>query len=498
MKNNKKYILALDQGTTSSRSVLINKNGSITNSAQEGFKQYFPKSGWVEHNPEEIWTSQLNTINALLKKSKISASEIAAIGITNQRESVVIWERSSGRPIYNAIVWQDRRTAGFCDFLKSNGYQEKISKKTGLIIDPYFSASKIKWILDQVDSSRERARNGELCFGTIDTWLIWKLTNGKYHLTDVTNASRTMIFDIHHLKWDDDLLELFDIPKPMLPEIKGCSEVYAETDISEFETPVRISGIAGDQQAALFGQMCISKGMAKNTYGTGCFLLMNIGVKPVLSQHQLITTIAYQINGEVNYALEGSIFVGGAAVEWLRDGLGIIDNAPDIQNLAETTEGNGDIYFVPALTGIGAPYWNPHARGAIFGISRGTTKAHIARATLEGIAFQVYDVIKAMEEDAGHNCKELRVDGGAAANNLLMQFQADILDAKVRRPKELETTALGAAFLAGLAVGFWKNLDDLKTILDTESTVFRSQMSLKESLHRVDCWHRAVKVCQQW
>lgn len=498
MNTSDTYILALDQGTTSSRSVLINKSGTIAATAQEDFEQLFPRSGWVEHNPEAIWASQLNTIERLLATTKITSQHISAIGITNQRETVVVWERATGKAIYNAIVWQDRRTAAFCDQLKSKGYQEQISEKTGLVIDPYFSASKIKWILDKVDGARKRAENGELCFGTIDTWLIWKLTKGKSHLTDVTNASRTMIFNIETLKWDDDLLELFDIPKVMLPEVKGCSEIYAETDIEALKTPVEIAGIAGDQQAALFGQMCTSKGMAKNTYGTGCFLLMNVGDEPVLSQHQLITTIAYQIGGKTNYALEGSIFVGGAAVQWLRDGLGIIDKAPDVKNLAETTEDNGEVYFVPALTGIGAPYWNPHARGAIFGISRGTTQAHIARATLEGIAFQVYDVIKAMEEDAGHACKELRVDGGASSNNLLMQFQADIFNGNVRRPKELETTALGAAFLAGLAVGFWKDLDELKTILETEAKVFKSQMTSIEASSKVKCWHKAVKVCQDW
>ncbi|MGB3607569.1 glycerol kinase GlpK [Psychroserpens sp.] len=494
----KRFILALDQGTTSSRALLVNHSGEIVASSHRDFKQIFPKVGWVEHDPEDIWRSQLESIKNVMQMSKITSEDIAAIGITNQRETVVVWNRKTGQPIYNAIVWQDRRTAAICDQLKSEGYGEEIKQKTGLVIDPYFSASKIKWILDHVDGSRISAKNGDLCFGTIDSWLIWKLTDGKRHLTDVTNASRTMIFDIHKLQWDASLLALFDIPKAMLPEVKECAEIYAETAISQFSSPVKIAGVAGDQQAALVGQLCLSKGMAKNTYGTGCFLLMNTGKTPVVSNHELITTIAYQIQGQLHYALEGSIFIGGAAVQWLRDGLELINNASEIENLAASTTDNGGVYFVPALTGLGAPYWNPHAKGMVLGISRGTTQAHLARATLEGIAFQVYDVVKAMEEDSGQFCKELRVDGGASANDLLMQFQSDIFNCKVKRPKQLETTALGAAYLAGLTVNFWSDLHTLEHVSKTGASIFKPNMDEKEISYRIERWQKAVDLAQQW
>ena len=456
------YIISLDQGTSSSRAIVFDHKGEIKAVAQKEFRQIFPKAGWVEHDSHEIWSSQASVIAGAMASIGINGLDIAAIGITNQRETTIVWDKETGEPVYHAIVWQDRRTSAYCDSLKAEGKTDFIREKTGLIIDAYFSATKIKWILDNVEGAREKAESGRLIFGTVDTWLIWRLTRGEVHVTDVTNASRTMLFNIHERVWDDALLELFDIPRSMMPEVKSSSEVYGHTKTTMFAHKVPIAGIAGDQQAALFGQMCTEPGMVKNTYGTGCFLLMNSGDKPVFSQNNLLATIAWKIGEQVTYALEGSIFVGGAIVQWLRDGLGIIRSSGDIEALATRVADNGGVYFVPALTGLGAPYWNQYARGAIFGISRGTTAAHIARAALEGIAFQTMDVVKAMQKDAGIELKELRVDGGAAANNLLMQFQADILDSDVIRPKVIETTALGAAYLAGLAVGFWKDLEEIK------------------------------------
>lgn len=456
------YIISLDQGTSSSRAIVFDHKGEVRSIAQQEFRQIFPQSGWVEHDPQEIWASQASVIAGAIASIGINGLDIAAIGITNQRETTIVWDKDSGEPVYNAIVWQDRRTSAYCDSLKAEGRTEFIREKTGLIIDAYFSATKIKWILDHVKGAREKAEAGKLMFGTVDSWLIWRLTRGEVHVTDVTNASRTMLFNIHELVWDDELLELFDIPKAMLPEVKSSSEVYGHTKTTLFAHKVPIAGIAGDQQAALFGQMCTEPGMVKNTYGTGCFLLMNSGDKPVYSKNNLLATIAWKIGDEVTYALEGSIFVGGAIVQWLRDGLGIIRSSSEIEALASQVPDTGGVYFVPALTGLGAPYWNQYARGAISGISRGTTAAHIARAALEGIAFQTMDVLNAMQKDSEIELKELRVDGGAAANNLLMQFQADMLRTSVIRPKIIETTALGAAYLAGLAVGYWKDLEEIK------------------------------------
>lgn len=491
------FILALDQGTTSSRSILFNRKGEAVAVAQQDFDQILPQSGWVEHNANTIWESQLRTIKSVLKKAEISSRAIAVIGITNQRETTVLWNRTTGEPVYNAIVWQDRRTGSFCDDLIKQGHAKDIKQKTGLLIDAYFSATKIRWILDHVEGARVEAEAGNLCFGTIDSWLVYKLTHGKKHITDVSNASRTLLFNIHELRWDDSLLELFTIPKSILPEVCESSMIYAETAIAIFDTPVKIAGIAGDQQAALFGQLCTKKGMAKNTYGTGCFLLMNTGETPIVSKNNLLTTIAWQINGRIQYALEGSVFVGGAAVQWLRDGLKLIDDSQSIESLAGTLEDNEEVYFVPALTGLGAPYWDPFARGAIFGISRGTTQAHIARATLEGIAYQVYDVVRAMEEDAGEKCTTLRVDGGASANNLMLQFQSDIFGFDVIRPQMLETTALGAAYLAGLAVGYWESLDALQAQCSIDR-VFKAAMPEHEVQQKIKKWHEAVKRTRGW
>ena len=493
----KKYILAFDQGTTSSRSVLFDHKGSNIAITQKDFRQIFPKPGWVEHDPNEIWSSQLETALSISIKANISLTEIAAIGITNQRETTVVWDRQSGEPIYNAIVWQDRRTSKYCDNLKSLGHIDKIKQKTGLVLDAYFSGTKLKWILDNVQGAREKATKGQLCFGTVDTWLIWKLTNGKTFVTDVSNASRTLLFNINTLEWDEELLKLFDIPKSILPEVKESSEIYGETDSDVFSANIPISGIAGDQQAALFGQLCTEKGMVKNTYGTGCFLLMNTGKKPVYSENKLLTTIAWKINGKVTYALEGSVFVGGAAVQWIRDELKLIDTTEEIEVLASRVEDNGGVYFVPALTGLGAPYWDPYARGAIIGITRGTTREHIARATLEGIAYQVYDIVKAMEADANAKGTELRVDGGASANNFLMQFQADLFNFKVVRPKFLETTALGAAYLAGLAVGFWNGIEDLKDQWGIDQ-IFKPKMKHSVAQSYLKEWHKAVSRSKNW
>lgn len=456
------YILALDQGTTSSRAVVFDHNGQIRSVAQKEFKQYFPQPGWVEHNPNEIWSSQASVIAEAISAIDINGLDIAGIGITNQRETTIVWDIDTEEPIYNAIVWQDRRTAEFCDKLKAQGLVDKIREKTGLIIDAYFSGTKIKWILDNVPGARKRAEMGKLRFGNVDSWLIWRLTRGEAHVTDVTNASRTMLFNIHTLKWDEDLLKLFDIPMSMLPEVKSSSEVMAHTKTTIFAHEVPISGVAGDQQAALFGQMCVDPGAIKNTYGTGCFVMLNTGEKPVMSENNLLTTVAWKIGDTVNYALEGSIYVGGSVVQWLRDGLGIIKSSGEVEELASTVPDSGGVYFVPALTGLAAPYWDPYARGTIVGITRGTTAAHIARAALDGIAFQTYDIAKAMAKDMNHPLTELKVDGGASRNNLLMQYQANLLGIKVVRPKITETTALGAAYLAGLAVGFWKDIDELK------------------------------------
>lgn len=492
-----KLILALDQGTTSSRAILFNHSGEIVSVAQQPFEQIFPKPGWVEHDPREIWSSQSSVAAGAVAKAGITGREVAAIGITNQRETTIVWDRETGEPVYNAIVWQDRRTAGFCDKLKAEGKTEMIQEKTGLVLDAYFSGTKVKWILDNVEGARARAEKGELCFGTVDTWLIWNLTRGQMHVTDVTNACRTLLFNIHTMAWDEELLDLLTIPKAMLPEVKQSSEVYGETATTLFATKIPIAGIAGDQQAALFGQMCTEPGMVKNTYGTGCFMLMNTGNQPVKSENNLLTTVAWKINGETTYALEGSVFVGGAAIQWVRDGLRLIRSAPGINTLADIEDDNGGVYFVPALTGMGAPYWDQYARGAIFGITRGTTDGHIARATIEGIAYQVYDVVKAMEADAKTKSVQLRVDGGATASNMLMQFQSDLFNFDIVRPKTLETTALGAAYLAGLAVGYWDSLDDIKSqwIVDKTFKPQADQAQMEKQLHY---WHKAVKASMNW
>ena len=458
----KQYILALDQGTSSSRAIVFDETGATCAVAQKEFRQIFPRSGWVEHDPHEIWSSQASVIAEAITTLDINGLNIAGIGITNQRETTIVWDSDTEEPIYNAIVWQDRRTSDYCDKLKSEGVTEMIRRKTGLIIDAYFSATKIKWILDNVPGARERANKGKLLFGTVDTWLIWRLTRGEVHVTDVSNASRTMLFNINTLQWDDELLKMFDIPRSMMPEVRSSSEIYGHTKTTIFAHKVPIAGIAGDQQAALFGQMCIEPGMVKNTYGTGCFLLMNSGDKPIISQNNLITTVAWKIGDKVNYALEGSIFVGGSVVQWLRDGLGVIKSSSEVEELASRVPDTNGVYFVPALTGLGAPWWDQYARGTIVGISRGTTTAHIARAALEGIAFQTMDITAAMSRDAGLPLRELKVDGGASRNNLLMQFQADILGTRVIRPRVVETTALGAAYLAGLAVGYWSSVEQIR------------------------------------
>lgn len=458
-----KYILALDQGTSSSRAIVFDEHGQTKAVSQKEFTQIFPKPGWVEHNPMEIWSSQASVIAEAITSIDINGLNIAAIGITNQRETTIVWDAETGEPVYNAIVWQDRRTSEFCDGLKRDGRTDLIRSKTGLIIDAYFSATKILWILENAPGARQKADEGKLRFGTVDTWLIWMLTRGEVHVTDVSNASRTMLFNIHTLEWDKELLQLFDIPESMMPQVKSSSEVYGYTKTTLFAHEVPIAGIAGDQQAALFGQMCTEPGSVKNTYGTGCFMLMNSGERPIMSSNNLLTTIAWKIGDKVNYALEGSIFVAGSVVQWLRDGLGIIKSSSEIEALACSVEDNGGVYFVPALTGLGAPHWDQYAKGCIYGLSRGTTAAHIARAALEGIAFQTMDIVNAMQKDAGVTLKELKVDGGASRNNLLMQFQADILGTSVIRPTVTETTALGAAYLAGLAVGYWESIDHIKS-----------------------------------
>ena len=485
------YILALDQGTTSSRSILFDKSGSIIAVAQREFTQIFPKPGWVEHNPEEIWESQLATAKEVLAKANVSPKDIAAIGITNQRETTIVWDRNTGEAIYNAIVWQDRRTASFCDELKEKGLQKTIQQKTGLVIDAYFSGTKVKWILDHVDGARDKATKGELCFGTVDSWLVWKLTNGKVHVTDVSNASRTMLCNIETCQWDGALQKILDVPGNMLPQIRSSSEVYGSTNLLDGSTEIPIAGIAGDQQAALFGQLCTQPGMVKNTYGTGCFMLMNTGEKMIVSNNNLLTTVAWKINGVTQYALEGSVFIAGAVVQWLRDGLGIIKTSADVEALAKQVDTTDGVYVVPAFAGLGAPYWNQHAKGTITGLTRGSTSAHIARAAVESIAYQTMDVLKAMEADSGISIKELRVDGGATKNNLLMQFQSDVLDTKVIRPTVTETTALGAAYLAGLAVGFWKSMDELQEQWQIE-TVFTATITEVERRDLTNGWKKAI------
>ncbi|MGB1168520.1 MAG: glycerol kinase GlpK [Flavobacteriaceae bacterium] len=493
----KKYILSLDQGTTSSRAIVFDKQGSIISLAQKEFTQYFPQPGWVEHDPNEIWSTQVGVAAEAISKESLSANNIAAIGITNQRETLVVWDRKTGKPVYNAIVWQDKRTSDFCDELKAMGKSEFIREKTGLVIDAYFSATKVTWILDHVEGVRERAEAGDLILGTIDTWLIWNFTKGEQHVTDVTNASRTMLFNIHTMNWDEELLALFRIPKSMLPQVKQSSEVYAHTKSSFFEEKIPISGIAGDQQAALFGQMCTKKGMVKNTYGTGCFMLMNIGEKPIISKNNLLTTVAWKINGKTHYALEGSIFIAGAVVQWLRDGLKIIRTSQEVETLASSVSSSEGVFFVPAFAGLGAPHWNQQAQGTLFGLTRGSTDAHIARAAIESIAFQTMDVLKAMQADAGIAVKELRVDGGATINNMLMQFQSDVLNTKTVRPKVVETTAMGAAFLAGLAVGYWQSPEEIQDIWQIDRTFTPSHLRAPID-KQIKGWYKAIEALEYW
>ena len=494
----KKYILALDQGTTSSRAIIFNHNGEIVKTAQSEFTQYYPKSGWVEHDPMEIWGSQSGVAREVLETAGIRPEEISAIGITNQRETTVVWDKTTGKPVYNAIVWQCRRTVDICNDLKAKGLEDYVKKNTGLLIDAYFSGTKIKWILDNVEGARKKAEAGELLFGTIDTWLIWNLTRGKVHVTDYSNASRTMIYNIKDLKWDEKMLKELDIPISMLPEVKSSSEVYGTTDIRTFGgSEIPIAGIAGDQQAALFGQTCFKPGMAKNTYGTGCFMLMNTGEDMVTSENGLLTTIAWGINGKVEYALEGSIFVAGALIQWLRDELRILNDAKDSEYFATKVEDSNGVYIVPAFVGLGAPYWDMNARGTIVGLSRGSNRSHIIRAALEAIAFQTKDVLKAMESDSGIELKELKVDGGAVENNFLMQFQADILGVPVIRPNIIETTGLGAAYLAGLAVGFWKDKEEI-TQKWSEDKTFKSEMEEEKKIKLYKGWKKAVERSLRW
>ena len=487
-----KYILALDQGTSSSRAIVFDHDGRICSTAQKEFPQHFPKPGWVEHDPKDIWSSEASVVAEAITALGINGLDIAGIGITNQRETTIVWDAETGEPVYNAIVWQDRRTSEYCDSLKEQNLTQFIREKTGLILDAYFSATKIRWILENVPGARAKAEAGKLRFGTVDTWLIWNLTRGDIHVTDVSNASRTMLFNIHTLKWDEELLELFGIPASMMPEVHSSSEIYGHTRTTLFAHKVPIAGIAGDQQAALFGQMCITPGSVKNTYGTGCILLMNSGEKPIMSSNNLLTTIAWKIGDKVNYALEGSIFVGGSVVQWLRDGLGIIKSSSEIEGLAMTVPDNGGVYFVPALTGMGAPYWDQYATGTICGLTRGTKAAHIARAALEGIAFETMDIVNAMEQDSGIKLSELKVDGGASRNNLMMQFQADILGTTVIRPRVTETTAMGACYLAGLATGYWESLDDIKRQWDADK-VFEPLAPATKVLKMKEGWADAIK-----
>lgn len=491
-----KYILSIDQGTTSSRAILFDKDGEIKGVAQREFKQYFPKSGWVEHDANEIWTSVLAVLAEVLTESNVGADQIEGIGITNQRETTVIWDKHTGRPIYHAVVWQSRQTQGICQELRDQGYEDTFHKKTGLVLDPYFAGTKIKWILDEVDGAREKAENGDLLFGTVDSWLVWKLSGGQAHITDYSNASRTLIYNIHNLEWDDELLDILDIPKQMLPEVKESSEVYAKTiDYHFFGQEVPIAGIAGDQQAALFGQACFERGDVKNTYGTGGFMLMNTGEEAVTSESGLLTTIAYGLDGKINYALEGSIFVSGSAIQWLRDGLRMINSAPQSENYAERVESSEGVYMVPAFVGLGTPYWDAEARGAIFGLTRGTEKEHFIRATLESLCYQTRDVLEAMEKDSDIKVNNLRVDGGAVKNNFIMQFQADLLNVEVERPEVSETTALGAAYLAGLAVKFWDNKDSIANGWKLEKE-FKPEMDDKERTKLYKGWKKAVEATQ--
>ena len=491
------YILSLDQGTTSSRAIVFDRSGSVISTAQKEFQQIYPHPGWVEHDPMEIWSSQISVASEAVVKAGLNVNDIIAIGITNQRETTIVWDKNTGNPIHNAIVWQDRRTASFCDKLKEEGHAEMIKEKTGLIIDAYFSATKVKWILDNVPGASEKARKGELYFGTVDSWLLWKLTNGQIHATDVSNACRTMLCNIHTAEWDHELLRLFDIPAGMLPAIKSNSEVYGYTESVLTGKGIPVSGMAGDQQSALFGQMCIQPGMVKNTYGTGCFMLMNTGNKPVTSKNNLLTTIAWKIQHDLQYALEGSVFIAGAVVQWLRDGMELIRNSSEIEELTQRVTDNGGVYMVPAFAGLGAPYWNQHARGTIVGITRGTTAAHIGRAAIESIAYQTMDVLKSMEADAGFSIKELRVDGGATVNNLLMQFQSDILNTNVIRPQITETTALGAAYLAGIGVGYFKGIHEIQEYWKKERE-FTPEMNDSDRKKLTDQWAKAIRAAVAW
>lgn len=491
----REYIIAIDQGTTSSRAILFNKKGKIVDIAQKEFTQHFPQSGWVEHDPQEIWSSQREVLVSIVKRLE-KESTISGIGITNQRETTIVWNKKTGLPLYNAIVWQDRRTADYCKDIVDQGYADLIQQKTGLVIDSYFSASKINWILNNIEGARELANQGDLAFGTVDSWLIWNLTDGQHHITDVSNASRTLLFNINTLEWDQELLDIFDIPKSMLPEVKSNSEIYAYTqkEIAHIKAP--IAGIAGDQQAALFGQLCVEKGMVKNTYGTGCFLLMNIGEEPIISKNKLITTIAWKIGNSVQYALEGSVFVAGAVIQWLRDEMCLIKSSEETEEIANSVKDTDGVYFVPAFAGLGSPHWDPNARGTLLGLSRGTQPAHIVRAALESIAFQNLDVIRAMELDSETKITQLRVDGGAANNNFLMQFQSDILECDVIRPEITETTALGAAYLAGLAVGYWKNIEEIKNLWSEDQTFKPNPQKL--NVEKIQNWDKAIKTVKFW
>ncbi|MGP4061130.1 glycerol kinase GlpK [Halobacillus sp. H74] len=494
----KQYILSIDQGTTSSRAILFNKAGKIVETAQKEFEQFFPKPGWVEHDANEIWTSVLACIAEVLRKADVEPDQIAGIGITNQRETAVVWDKNTGKPIYHAVVWQSRQTEDICKELRAAGHNELFREKTGLLLDPYFSGTKVKWMLDNVEGAREKADNGDLLFGTIDTWLVHKLSGGKTHVTDYSNASRTLMYNIYDLEWDDELLDILGVPKSMLPEVKPSSEVYANTvDYHFFGHEVPIAGIAGDQQAALFGQACFEKGMAKNTYGTGCFMLMNTGEEGVASEHGLLTTLAWGIDGKVEYALEGSIFVAGSAIQWLRDGLKLIESAAESEDYATSIDSADGVYLVPAFVGLGTPYWDSEARGAVFGLTRGTSTAHFVRATLESLAYQTKDVLDAMIADSGIDLKALRVDGGAVKNNFLMQFQSDMLGVPVERPVVQETTALGAAFLAGLAVGYWKDKDEIKQHSENERT-FTVEMSENEREDLYSGWQKAVEATRKF
>jgi len=493
----KKYIMALDQGTTSSRCILYDRQGNMVSVAQAEFKQYYPEQGWVEHDAEEIWSSQMTVAHEAMLKAGADYRNIEAIGITNQRETTIVWDKKTGKPVYHAIVWQCRRTAEYCDQLKSQGLADKFREKTGLLIDAYFSGTKLRWILENVPGAREKAEAGELLFGTVETWLIWKMTGGKVHVTDFSNASRTMMFNINTLEWDDEILKILDIPKCMLPKPVPSSQIYGETEQTLFAGPIRIAGAAGDQQSALFGQTCFDVGEAKSTYGTGCFLLLNTGEKPVFSKNGLLTTIAWNYDGKVSYALEGSVFVCGAAIQWLRDEMGIIESAPDSEAMARSVEDTNGVYIVPAFVGMGAPYWDPYARGAIFGLTRGANKNHLVRATLESMAYQCYDLLKAMSQDLGRDLVTLKVDGGACANDFLMQFQADMLGCEVQRPKCIETTSLGAAYLAGLATGYWKNREDIMDNWQIDKT-FKPVMESAEREEKLAGWSRAVRCARSW